>query len=98
MERLSLPVTVYKEMKPVELIHTPAGEQVFDLGQEITGIFRFHVKEAAGTEILIQTGEVLQDGNFYNGNLRTAKSEYHYISDGTEKSSFLILPIMDIDM
>ena len=38
-----------------------------------------------GTEILIQTGEVLQDGNFYNGNLRTAKSEYHYISDGTEK-------------
>ena len=85
MERLSLPVTVYKEMKPVELIHTPAGEQVFDLGQEITGIFRFHVKEAAGTEILIQTGEVLQDGNFYNGNLRTAKSEYHYISDGTEK-------------
>ena len=28
---------------------------------------------------------MLQDGNFYNGNLRTAKSEYHYISDGTEK-------------
>ena len=85
MERLSLPVMVYKEMKPIELIHTPAGEQVFDLGQEITGIFKFHVKEPAGTEILIQTGEVLQDGNFYNGNLRTAKSEYHYISDGTEK-------------
>ena len=72
-------------MKPIELIHTPAGEQVFDLGQEITGIFKFHVKEPVGTEILIQTGEVLQDGNFYNGNLRTAKSEYHYISDGTEK-------------
>ena len=76
---------VHKEMKPIELIHTPAGEQVFDLGQEITGIFKFHVKEPVGTEILIQTGEVLQDGNFYNGNLRTAKSEYHYISDGTEK-------------
>ena len=85
MERLSLPVMVYKEMKPIELIHTSAGEQVFDLGQEIAGIFKFHVKEPAGTEILIQTGEVLQDGNFYNGNLRTAKSEYHYISDGTEK-------------
>lgn len=86
MERLSLPVTVYKEIKPVELIHTPAGEQVFDLGQEITGIFRFHVKEQAGTKIWIQTGEVLQDGNFYNENLRTAKSEYIYISDGTEKN------------
>ena len=98
MERLSLPVMVYKEMKPIELIHTPAGEQVFDLGQEITGIFKFHVKEPAGTEILIQTGEVLQDGNFYNGNLRTAKSEYHYISMEQKKKSFRILLIMATDM
>lgn len=85
MERLSLPVKVYKEMKPVELIHTPKEENVFDLGQEITGIFRLRVHEPAGTEIHIQTGEVLQDGCFYNENLRTARSEYIYISDGTEK-------------
>ena len=48
MERLSLPVKVQEERKPAELIHTPAGEEVFDLGQEITGIFRLRVHEPAG--------------------------------------------------
>ena len=70
---------------PKELIHTPKDEWVFDLGQEITGIFKLHVHEPKGKEIRIQTGEILQDGCFYNENLRTALSEYVYISDGEEK-------------
>lgn len=84
-ERMSLPVTVHETFEPVELLLTPAGEQVFDLGQEFTGIFSLKVKEPAGTKIHIQTGEILQDGNFYNENLRSAKSEYWYISDGKER-------------
>lgn len=84
-ERMSLPVTIHEIFEPAELLSTPAGEQVFDLGQEFTGIFSLRVKEPAGTKIHIQTGEILQDGNFYNKNLRSAKSEYWYISDGTEK-------------
>ena len=82
--RRSLPVVAHEHIKPVELIHTPAGEQVFDMGQNFAGIFTFRVKEPAGTKIHIQTGEVLQKGNFYNENLRSAKSEYIYISDGHE--------------
>ena len=82
--RRSLPVVAHEHIKPVELIHTPAGEQVFDMGQNFAGIFTFRVKEPAGTKIHIQTGEVLQKGNFYNENLRSAKSEYIYISDGNE--------------
>ena len=54
------------------------------MGQNFAGIFTFRVKEPAGTKIHIQTGEVLQKGNFYNENLRSAKSEYIYISDGNE--------------
>ena len=42
------------------------------------------INEPAGSQIHIQTGEVLQNGNFYNENLRSAKSEYIYISDGNE--------------
>lgn len=83
-DRMSLPVTMHEVFVPVELIHTPAGEQVFDLGQEITGLFTLRVHEPKGTKIHIQTGEILQQGNFYNENLRTAKSEYIYISDGNE--------------
>lgn len=83
-DRMSLPVTMHEVFTPIELIHTPAGEQVFDLGQEITGVFTLRVHEPKGTKIHIQTGEILQQGNFYNANLRTAKSEYIYISDGEE--------------
>ncbi len=82
--RMSLPVCVHEIFEPVELLHTPAGEAVFDMGQEFTGIFTLKVHEPAGTKIHIQTGEILQEGNFYHANLRTAKSEYIYISNGDE--------------
>ena len=68
----------------MELIHTPAGELVLDLGQEFSGIFRLRVHVPTGQVVHIQTGEILQQGNFYNANLRTAKSEYFYTSDGSE--------------
>ena len=84
-ERLSLPVTIHETFTPAELLHTPAGETVFDMGQEFTGIFSLRVHEPAGTVIHIQTGEILQNGNFYNENLRTAKSEYFYTCDGSEQ-------------
>ena len=84
-ERMSLPVTVHETFEPVELLHTPAGELVLDLGQEITGLFALRVKQPAGKRIHVRTGEILQGGNFYNENLRTAKSEYIYIADGSEQ-------------
>lgn len=84
-ERMSLSVTVHEVFEPVELIHTPAGEQVFDLGQEITGLFTLNVHAPTGTKIHIQTGEILQEGNFYNANLRSAKSEYFFVTDGSEQ-------------
>ena len=83
-ERMSLPVTVHETFDAVELIHTPAGETVFDLGQEFAGLFSLRVHEPRGTRIRVQTGEILQNGNFYNENLRSARSEYIYISDGEE--------------
>lgn len=83
-ERMSLPVTIHEVFEPKELLHTPAGEQVFDMGQEFTGIFSLKVHEPAGTKIHIQTGEILQGGCFYNENLRSAKSEYIYVSNGDE--------------
>ncbi|MBD5528670.1 MAG: family 78 glycoside hydrolase catalytic domain [Lachnospiraceae bacterium] len=82
--RMSLPVCVHEVFEPIELLHTPAGETVFDMGQEFAGIFTLRVHEPAGTRIHIQTGEILQQGNFYNENLRSAKSEYIYISNGEE--------------
>ena len=82
-DRLSLPIIVKETRKPIEIIYTPAGETVLDLGQNMTGWIRMRVDEPAGTSIKLSHGELLQEGCFYNENLRTAKAEYVYISDGT---------------
>lgn len=39
-------------------------------------------KEPKGAKVHLQFGEILQEENFYNENLRTAKEEFTYISDG----------------
>lgn len=82
--RLSPPIKIHERIKPVELIHTPAGETVLDMGQNMVGWLGFHCKAPKGTKLHFQFGEILQDGNFYNDNLRTAKAEFTYIADGTE--------------
>ncbi len=74
-----------KTERKAELIITPAKEQVLDFGQNMAGIIRFVNRLPKGKTIRIQTGEVLQGGNFYRDNLRTAKSEFVYTSDGETK-------------
>jgi len=85
MARLSLPVKVMEEIKPIALLTTPAGETVLDMGQNMVGWLKMRVSAPKGTKITISHGEILQHGNFYRDNLRSAKAEYIYISDGTEK-------------
>ncbi len=83
-ERLSLPVTVKETLKPVKLITSPKGELMIDLGQNHSGWFSLKIKEPKGARLKLFFGEELQDGCFYNENLRSAKQEYTYISDGNE--------------
>lgn len=83
--RLSPPITVHERLKPVEVLHTPAGETVLDMGQNMVGWLEFHCNAPSGTKLYFQFGEILQDGNFYNENLRTAAAEFTYISDGKER-------------
>ncbi|MGB4660691.1 MAG: family 78 glycoside hydrolase catalytic domain, partial [Mobilitalea sp.] len=84
-DRLSLPVLIKETLKPIELIHTPAGELVLDMGQNMVGWLRIRIHQPKGTKIKISHGEILQEDNFYRDNLREAKAEYIYISDGTER-------------
>jgi len=83
--RRSLPVVIMEEIKPVAVIHTPAGETVLDMGQNMVGWVRFRTDAPEGAEIRLQFGEVLQEGNFYRENLRSARAEYVYIADGAER-------------
>jgi len=83
VDRLSLPIVIKEYVKPIGVIYTPAGETVIDMGQNMTGWVRMTVNEPAGTKIKLSHGEILQDGCFYNENLRKAKAEYTYVSNGT---------------
>ncbi len=82
-DRLSLPVTAHETFSPT-VVPVPSGDLVLDMGQEFAGTFRLRVNEPAGTTIRVQLGELLQDGEFYNDNLRSAKQEFVYVSDGAE--------------
>lgn len=84
-DRLSLPLKV-KEYLPVkEIIHTPKGETVLDFGQNQAGWPEFKNQEPSGSEINLQMGEILQDGNFYRDNLREARAAFHYVSNGEKE-------------
>lgn len=82
--RRSLPVKIMEVLKPIAVLQTPAGETVLDMGQNMTGWLRFKTNAPAGTRLHLQFGEVLQGGNFFRDNLRTALAEYIYIADGME--------------
>ncbi len=83
-DRLSMPVYVIDELKPVKLITTNKGEMVLDMGQNMTGSFTLKVNVPKGEKVYLQFGEILQEGNFFRDNLRSAKAEYTYISKGEE--------------
>lgn len=84
-ERMSPPIVVTETLQPKEVLRTPAGETVIDFGQNLTGWVEFACAAPAGQVVHLQFGELLQDGNFYQENLRTAKAEFSYTSDGSAR-------------
>ncbi|MBQ7147910.1 MAG: family 78 glycoside hydrolase catalytic domain [Pseudobutyrivibrio sp.] len=87
--RYSLPVKVKETLSVKEIIKTPAGETVLDFGQNFAGYVSFQAGAEngfkAGTKVVLDFGEILQDDNFYNDNYRTAKAQFTYVSDGRDE-------------
>ena len=67
-----------------EVLHTPSGDTVLDFGQNLTGWVEFDCRIPAGKGIRLTASEIMQDQEFYHENLRTAKTEFLYLSDGKE--------------
>src|SRR6185295_12568222 len=58
------PVRRMQTIRPVAILHSPSGQTIFDLGQNITGWVRLRVRGPAGTKVTLRHGEVLdKDGN-----------------------------------
>ncbi len=83
------PVKAIEEIKPKELITTPKGEIVLDLGQNIVGLARMRINGKAGDKVTLKFAEVLdKEGNFYTTNLRAAKATDTYILKGGGEEIF----------
>ena len=84
------PVRRIEEIRPVEILETPAGDTVVDLGQNMVGWVKLTVDAAAngadaGHRIVLRHAEVLDaDGNFYTENLRAATQRVEYLLVGDE--------------
>lgn len=70
-----------------EVIHTPKGELVYDFGQNIAGVAEIRTPESFEGTIVLQFAEILVDGNFYTGNLRSAKATDSFTAKGAHTFS-----------
>lgn len=82
--------TPVRELSPLPVVKSwtdAEGRTVYDFGQNIGGYVAFDVSGDAGAKVTVEHAEVLdQDGQFYNGNFRTAEArlEYSLAGNGTE--------------
>jgi alpha-L-rhamnosidase len=83
------PVRRIDEIRPVKIIHTPAGATVLDMGQNMVGWARLNVQGPAGATVTLRFAEVLdQQGNFYTENLRKAQATVRYTLRGGPPETF----------
>lgn len=80
-DRLSLPIKAHEIFRPKKIV-TPAGNLVLDFGQNMAGWIEFENDLPKGTKVEIQYGEILQNGELYRENLRSARASFTYVSNG----------------
>lgn len=69
------PVRCLQRLAPVREFTTPAGEHVFDFGQNLTGWVETELNAVPGQTLILHHAESLDEkGNFYTGNLSFAKA------------------------
>lgn len=73
LDRRSLPITAHEEFIP-RVIMTQSGDQVLDFGQNLAGWVEFKNRLPKGNKVIIDFGEIMQDGEFYRDNLRSARA------------------------
>src|SRR5580693_9785360 len=78
------PVVRHEALRPVDIWSAPSGRTLVDFGQNLVGWLRFTIKGAAGTEIIIRHGEVLEAGELGVRPLRSARATDRFVLSGGE--------------
>ena len=74
-----------KDILYPELYISPKGQQILDFKQNMVGFVRFKGFLKNNQEITMSHGEVLQNKNFFNENLRSAKQILKFKGDGEKR-------------
>lgn len=84
------PVRRTGEIRPVSVTLAADGGYIFDLGQNLVGWVRLHVRGPAGTPFVLRYAEVLdQSGQLYTANLRAAKAtDRYFLGDPHREETF----------
>lgn len=84
--RTNPPVCKVEDFAPVSAVEHEDGYLLLDFGESITGWVEWEGSLMRNQKVELYYGEVLQNGGFYRENLRTAKAEFRYVSDGVRKT------------
>jgi alpha-L-rhamnosidase len=80
---LDPPIRVTRELRPVSVESRGADRWVVDFGQNMVGRVRLTVRGAGtGRTIVLRHAEVLDDGELYLANLRSAEATDSYVAAG----------------
>ncbi len=83
------PIRVERTLTPKAITEPTPGVFIVDMGQNFSGVEKLQLQGAAGTDVRVRTGEILNaDGSLYTDNLRTAKSTDHFILAGKGVEEF----------
>ena len=82
VSQISEPVRNIERLAVKEVIHTPAGELVYDFGQNMAGVVEIRTPENFKGTLTLQFAEILVNGNFYTDNLRSAKAADAFTGKG----------------
>lgn len=83
------PIKVIERMPVAGINPKDEGRYILDFGQNITGWIAIRVSSERGREIIIRTSELLDDdGELNRENLRSARSEDHYICKGDGEENY----------
>lgn len=80
---------VMDTLKPIAIRQQTAETHIIDMGQNMTGWIKLHVKGAAGTRVKMRFAESLQqDGSLFVANLRDARVTDSYTLKGGDQESW----------
>ncbi len=82
VRQIDEPVRDIERVAVREVLHTPAGELVYDFGQNMAGVVELDLPQMFCGTVACEFAEILVHGNFYRENYRSAKSTAQYTVRG----------------